>query len=221
MQTITIIEDEQDIREELIILLENAGYQIQEVINFENIEKQILDNPTDLILLDVNLPNEDGYTICRKIRKTLQIPIIFITSLNTPMDELKALSLGGDDYITKPYNIPVLLARINRILQRNTTSTNEDIIEIHGAKIHILKSTIEYQGTIEELTKNELKILCCLCQKPGEIVSRADIIEFLWDTQIYIDDNTLSVNVTRLREKLKGLGLTDMIQTKRGMGYKV
>lgn len=222
MYKITIVEDEQDIREELLILLENANYEVRIITNFEEVDKQILNNPPDLLLLDINLPNDNGYMICRKIRKEIPIPILFVTSLNTPMDELKALSLGGDDYISKPYNIPVLLARINRLLQRNThPASQEDVIEIKGCKIHILKSTIEYHGEMEELTKNELKILSCLCQKPGDIVSRADIIEFLWDTQIYIDDNTLSVNITRLREKLRNIGLEDMIQTKRGMGYKI
>ncbi|MDQ0359744.1 response regulator transcription factor [Breznakia pachnodae] len=220
MQTITIVEDEQDIREELTILLESSGYNVNAITDFRDVDKQIFELHSDLVLLDVNLPEEDGYTICRKIRKSLQTPIIFITSLNTPMDELKALSLGGDDYITKPYNIPVMMARINRLLLRNQ-STQEDTIEVKGSIVHVLKSTIEYEGKTEELTKNELKILTCLARKPGEIVSRADIIEYLWDTQVYIDDNTLSVNITRLREKLDNLGLENLIQTKRGMGYKI
>lgn len=219
MPKIMIVEDEAAIREELSLLLENAGYSVVAPAAFHNIPELAEAERPDLILLDVGLPDKSGYSICAELRRRTRTPIIFVTSRNNAMDELNALSMGGDDYITKPYNIPVLLARIAAMLRRS--GGGEEILDRPDFRLHLGKSVIEANERQAELTKNELKILHCLAKRPGEIVARADIIEYLWDNQVYIDDNTLSVNMTRLREKLAALGLADLIVTKRGQGYKI
>lgn len=217
---IVIIEDEELIREELKILLVNAGYTVDCVINFgETIDYIKLVSP-DLILLDVNLPGQDGYRLCSSIRTFSTTPILFITGRNTTMDELQALTLGGDDYIAKPYNIPILLARINLLLRRGTAE-QADIMEYKGIQLNLIAGTFTTNRKEIELTKTELKIMCYLFKHAGEIVSRIDLVEYLWDNEIHIDDNTLSVNIMRIREKLRVLGVADFIQTKRGMGYKI
>lgn len=217
---ILIVEDEKSIRDELVILLQNAGYDATVIEAFENIETQIQRIMPDLILLDIGLPGQDGYRICTELRKTSQVPVIFVTSRNTSMDELRALSLGGDDFISKPYDLPVLLARIQALLRRSG-QTEKDILKVNGLILSLSKGEIEYNGQREDITKNEAKILSCLMKAPGKIISRSDLIEYLWDNQVYIDDNTLSVNVTRLRTKLNNIGQPDYIKTKRGMGYKI
>lgn len=222
MYNITIIEDDPEIREELKILLQNSGYKINLITNFENVEKQVLECETHLVLLDVNLPNKNGYEICSKIRSKSNIPIIFVTSRNNSMDELKGIMLGGDDYIEKPYNVPILLARIQNILNRTyQNEQKESKIEYKGIILDILKSTIKYQNKEIELTKTEVKTLYYLLQNKDIIVPRADIINYLWDNEVYADDNSLSVIITRIREKLKELGIENFIETKRGQGYKL
>lgn len=221
MDKIMIIEDEVNIRGELALLLGNEGYQVVAVANFDHIKEQIKAESPDLVLLDIGIPGRDGFALCMDIRSISEVPVIFVTSRDTSMDELKALSLGGDDYITKPYNIPVLMARIKVVLRRRNADRSSEYMEAKGLRLDHRKGILEYQGKSREATKNEIRILTCLMQHPGEIVSRADMIEYLWNNQIYIDDNTLSVNMTRLRAKLDDLGLPDYIITKRGMGYKI
>lgn len=220
MQKILIIEDDRTIREELATLLKNEGYQAQIVTDFDSIPEQVRSACPDLVLLDLGLPGSDGLSLCAAIRKTA--PIIVVTSRTSALDELQALNLGSDDYITKPYNIPVLLARIKVVLRRNGSEIAEpDILEAVGLRLSLTKGTVSASGGTTELTRNELKILAHLMTHVGEIVSRADLIEALWDSQIYIDDNTLSVNVTRLRNRLERLGMPDVIKTRRGMGYQL
>lgn len=221
MPNIMIIEDDPDIREELTLLLDNEGYQTCAVTEFSGVPGQVLSASPDLILLDLGLPGRDGMALCAAIRRASRIPIIFVTSRDSAAEELRALSLGGDDYITKPYNIPVLLARIKAVLRRFGAPADADILKAGGLTLHLSRGTASAgEGSIE-LTRNELKILAYLMAHPGQIVSRADLIEALWDSQIYIDDNTLSVNMTRLRAKLEGLGLPGLIKTRRGMGYQL
>ena len=208
---IVIIEDEELIREELKTLLVNAGYVVDCVINFAKTIDYIKSAFPDLILLDINLPEQDGYRLCSSIRSFSTTPILFITGRNTTMDELQALTLGGDDYITKPYNIPILLARINLLLRRGT-SEQISIMEHNGIQFNLIAGTLTANGKEIELTKTK---------HTGEIVPRIDLVEYLWDNEIHIDDNTLSVNIMRIREKLLTLGAADFIQTKRGMGYKI
>lgn len=221
MYKILIIEDEEIIREELKLLLSNAGYQVACIEEFNDVIEQIKSIGPDLILLDVNLPGQDGYRLCAGIRNFSVTPVLFITGRNTSMDELQALTLGGDDFIAKPYNIPVLLARISLLLKKGKGNGHPDFIEYRGVRIKPVAGTLIVDGKEVELTKTELKILYFLFTRPGEIVSRLDLIEYLWDNGIHMDDNTLSVNMMRIRKKLLDLGLDDFIQTKRGMGYKI
>lgn len=221
MQKIMIVEDDPVIREELSILLKNEGYCPLPVTNFTDISKQAVQNSPDLILLDIGLPEQDGYAVCLELGRAVSTPIIFVTGRDSGLDEIRALSLGGDDYITKPYSIPVLMARIKTVLRRAGRVSEPDVLEVRGLRLDLIKGAVSSDAGTAELTRNELQILACLMEHPGEIISRADLIETLWDRQIYIDDNTLSVNVTRLRGKLARLGLQDLIRTRRSMGYQL
>ncbi len=221
MDKIIIIEDDPAIREELALLLENEGYQATAVTDFSDVPGQVLAAAPGLILLDLGLPGRDGMSLCLDIRKVSRTPIIFVTSRDSASDELRALSLGGDDYITKPYNIPVLLARIRAVLRRAGGPAESDTLEAEGLTLHLTRGTVSAGDRSAELTRNELKILAYLMAHAGQIVSRADLIDALWDSQIYIDDNTLSVNMTRLRVKLEEIGLPGFIKTRRGMGYQL
>ncbi len=221
MPDIMIVEDDPAIREELGLLLVNEGYQVTAVTHFADVSGQVQRAAPDLVLLDLGLPGRDGLALCADIRRTSRTPIIFVTSRDSASDELYALSLGGDDYITKPYNIPVLLARIKAVLRRTGGPAEPDTLEAGGLTLHLARGTASAEGGTAELTRNELKILAYLMSHAGQIVSRADLIDALWDSQIYIDDNTLSVNMTRLRTKLEGIGLPGFIKTRRGMGYQL
>ena len=222
MQKIMVIEDDTAIQEELALLLENEGYMPLVVTNFTDIPGQAVLERPDLILLDIGLPGRDGFSLCTALRKAVSAPVIFVTSRDASTDEVRALSLGGDDYITKPYSVPVLLARIKAVLRRSSGEPEPaDILEAGGLRLSLTKGVVSANGKTAELTRNELQILACLMAHTGQIVSRADLIDALWDNQIYIDDNTLSVNMTRLRGKLAEIGLPDAIKTRRGMGYQL
>ena len=222
MQKIMVIEDDTAIQEELALLLENEGYMPLVVTNFTDIPGQAVLERPDLILLDIGLPGRDGFSLCAALRKAVSAPVIFVTSRDASTDEVRALSLGGDDYITKPYSVPVLLARIRAVLRRSSDDPGPaDIAEAGGLHLNLRKGVVSANGNTAELTRNELQILACLMSHAGQIVSRADLIDTLWDNQIYIDDNTLSVNMTRLRGKLAEIGLPDAIKTRRGMGYQL
>ncbi|MEK3980151.1 response regulator transcription factor [Psychrobacillus sp. FSL K6-2836] len=219
MSKIIIIEDAETIREELKTFLNRYGYEVVAPTNFENIINDILREKSDLILLDINLPVTDGYYICREIRKKSDVPIIVVTSRDNEMDELMSMNLGADDFITKPYNTQILLARIESILRRVHGSSNRDTIAYNDLKLNLSNGTVTYKGNTAELTKNELKILSCLIKNKGKIVSRDDLMDFMWNSDIFVDDNNLSVNVTRLRKKLEGVGMKENIETRRGLGY--
>ena len=222
MQKIMVIEDDTAIQEELALLLENEGYMPLVVTNFTDIPGQAVLERPDLILLDIGLPGRDGFSLCAALRKAIPAPIIFVTSRDAGVDEVRALSLGGDDYITKPYSVLVLLARIKAVLRRSLGEPEPaDVLEAGELRLSLTKGVVSVNGKTAELTRNELQILACLMAHAGQIVSRADLIDALWDTQIYIDDNTLSVNMTRLRGKLAETGLSNAIKTRRGMGYQL
>lgn len=221
MQNIMIIEDDPVIRDELALLLENEGYAPLTVTDFSDVPEQVKRSAPALILLDIGLPGKDGFRLCADLQKTVRIPIIFVTSRDSSLDEIRALGLGGDDYITKPYNILVLMSRIKAVLRRSGGTAEADVTEALGLRVDMARGTAQTESGRVELTRNELQILACLMHRPGEIVSRADLIEALWENRIYIDDNTLSVNVTRLRKKLEELGRPDLIKTRRGMGYQL
>ena len=221
MPKIMIIEDDPAIREELALLLENEGYTPLVITRFTDIPAQAAQEHPDLILLDIGLPGKDGFSLCAALRKVVPAPIIFVTSRDAGADEVRALSLGGDDYITKPYSVPVLLARIKAVLRRSGGPEQADLLEAGELRLSLTKGVVSSGGKAVELSRNELQILACLMVHTGQIVSRADLIDALWDSQIYIDDNTLSVNMTRLRGKLAEIGLPDAIKTRRGMGYQL
>lgn len=220
MAKILIIEDEETIRQELSLLLGNAGYETEVVESFTDIPGQILQSNPDLVLLDVNLPGESGLKVCTKLRQSSQVPVIFVTAGNTSMDELNCILQGGDDYIAKPYQAPILLARIGAVLKRTLAAPARRLV-CHGVTLDMAAAVISYQDRQAELTKNEWKILSYLFEHQGKIVSRMELMDFLWDNQVFIDDNTLSVNMTRIRSRLADLGVKDFIVTKRGMGYLI
>ena len=203
MKRIQIIEDDTAIRTELTTLLQTNGYLPVE------------DGPCDLILMDVNLPGESGYTLCRKLRQVSNTPVIFLTARDTPEDELLAFGVGGDDFIRKPYNSAVLLARIARILK----TTAGDTLTVKGLTLDLPGMRVVFDGTSAELTKNEARILWSLMQK--DVCTREELIEDLWTNGMYIDSNTLYVNIGRLREKLSSIGADDLIRTVRGVGYRL
>lgn len=220
MQKILIVEDDEKLRNELEIFLNKNGYQASSLKKFDNTINEILESDSDLVLLDINLPFADGEYICKEIRKVSQIPIIMVTSRDNEIDELLSMNYGADHYVTKPFNIQILLAKISSILRRaNLVETNQNKIDCKQFILNLSKSTIEKDGKILELTKNELKILHFLVEKRGQIVSREEIMSYLWDSESFIDDNTLTVNMTRLRNKLEELDLKELIETKRGQGY--
>lgn len=221
MFKIIIVEDDKEIREELKILLENTGYEVKTITDFEDVSNKVLEEDAHLVLLDINLPDKSGYEICSKIRTKSKVPIIFVTSRNNSMDELNGIMLGGDDYIEKPYNVPILLARIQSLLKRTYLVKEESKKEHKGIILDILKSTITCNEKEVELTKTEVKTLHYLFDNKDKIIPRIEIIDFLWDNGVYADDNSLSVIVTRLREKLKQIGIEDLIDTKRGQGYRI
>lgn len=221
MAKIMIIEDDPAVREELALLLANEGYIPIPVTTFHNTIQQVKEAAPDLILLDLGLPGQDGFSVCTELRRDNNIPIIFVTARDSTADELLALSMGGDDYISKPYNIPLLLARIKVILRRRSPKSDETLPEAGGLTLDSARGTASANGLSVELTRNEIHILSHLMSHAGTIVSRADLTEALWNSKIYIDDNTLSVNITRLRGKLNELGLPDYIKTRRGLGYQI
>lgn len=216
--TIIIVEDTQKLREELSIYLEKNGFKTIQIIDFTNVKEQIINaKEKDLILLDINLPNLDGEYLLKDLRKEIDTPIIIVTSKNTEIDELLCIEYGADDFITKPFSPRILLARITRLLERNTKAQKE--ITYKDMTINITKSQIERNNKKIELSKNELKILIYLLKNKGTIVTRDDIISYLWDNNEYVDDNTLTVNINRVRSKLEKLDLENVILTKRGQGY--
>ena len=220
MSRILIVEDDEKLRKELKIFLEENGYEVKILEKFENAIQDILKENADLILLDINLPYTDGEYICKEIRKVSNLPIIMVTSRNSEIDELICLNNGADQYVVKPYNVQILLAKIEGLLKRTkNVESNQNKINCNDFILNISKSCIEKGEEQKELTKNELKILHYLALKKGQIVSRDEIINYLWDSESFIDDNTLTVNMTRLRTKLDEIGLQDRIETKRGQGY--
>ena len=219
MEKILIVEDDEKLRKELEIFLNNNGYLSETLNIFNNTLNDILKINPELLLLDLNLPNADGEYICKEIRKKSNMPIIIITSRDNEIDELLSINNGADHYITKPFNIHILLAKINSLLRRIKTQENIDTIDAKDFILNINKSTIEKDNTIIELTKNEFRILKYLVQNRNKIVSREDIMMWLWDSDNFIGDSTLTVNITRVRYKLEELGLKELLETKRGQGY--
>ena len=186
----------------------------------EDIRELVKTHDPHIILLDINLPQMDGFTVCSQLRSFSKVPIIFVTSRNTDMDELCSMQMGGDDFITKPYNTSILLARIAALLKRSYEWKDQNLTH-HGVLLDVAMSRVEFQNNTRELTKNEVKILHYMFQHKGEIIPREDLIDYLWDNKLFIDDNALSVNVTRIRNKLRELGVEDFIVTRHRQGYQI
>lgn len=220
MYTILIIEDDEAICKELQMLLQKQGYEAVCWDLQEDIRELVKTHDPHIILLDINLPQMDGFTICSQLRSFSKVPIIFVTSRNTDMDELCSMQMGGDDFITKPYNTSILLARIAALLKRSYEWKDQNLSH-NGVTLDVAMSRVSYQNEARELTKNEVKILHYMFQHKGEIIPREDLIDYLWDNKLFIDDNALSVNVTRIRNKLRELGVDDFIVTRHRQGYQI
>ena len=215
---ILIVEDDLKIREELKILLEREGYQVEVLSSFLNTVEDIRCRDYDLLLLDINLPDKNGFMICKEIKKDKQTPIIFVTSRNTEEDELNSILSGGDDFVTKPYNKYILLEKIRRALKLNDPTRYKELI-VHDVILDLHLSKIKYHDQEVELTRNEFRILYYLFLNVGQVLSKEKLIEYLWDDAYYLDETILLVNINRLRKKLEDMGLKDFVKTKRGVGY--
>lgn len=219
MRKILIVEDDEKLRKELQIFLTRNGYAVTCIEQFDKTLLDIIHSDADLVLLDINLPNEDGEYILKELRKESDIPVIMITSRDNEMDELLSMHYGADHYVTKPFNTQILLAKIVAVLKRTSNAMSQERMNCGAFVLDISKSRIEKDDQWAELTGNELKIIKCLMKNRGNIVSREEIMNDLWDDDSFIDDNTLTVNMTRIRKKLEEIGLKDLILTKRGQGY--
>lgn len=219
MKKILIIEDEETIRNELKTLLENSGYEVLMLEKFTNAKEDIKSMTLDLILLDINLPNINGEMLLKEIRKESNIPVIMVTSRVCEVDEVLSMSYGADDYITKPYNPTILLLRIQNIFKR--MENNRDDLFYDDIVVNPKKGILEKNGKVLELTKNEMIIFTYLLNNRGRIVNRDDLITDLWNNNEFINDNALTVNISRLRNKLQDFGLENKIETRKGQGYKL
>lgn len=219
MRKIGIVEDDEKLSGELKLFLENNGYFAEVVKPCDYTLDGILSKEFHLLLLDIGLPQTDGLYLCREIRKRSELPMIMITSQDTEMMELMSISSGADDFVTKPFHVQILLARIERLLSRAYPKRQEEILKLGELSLDVSKGLIFTKEGSVELTKNELKILVCLGKNANRIVSRDEIMNYLWDSEMFVDDNTLTVNINRLRGKMEQLGRKQMLQTKRGLGY--
>ena len=222
MKKILIIEDDLNVARELSISLKKWSFEVDIIKNFDNILKEVIYNKPSLILMDVNLPYYDGFYWCEKIREVSKVPIIFLSSRDSNMDIIMGINDGGDDYITKPFSTEVLISKINALLRRSYDYNNSDtLIYYNDAVLDIEKCIFRYDDKEIELTKNEIKILSLLIKNKEKVVSREKIMMSLWNDDEFVNDNTLTVNITRLRGKINELGLKDIIKTKKGIGYLI
>ena len=220
MQKIFLVEDDKTNSQLVAKNLTNWGYQVQEVKDFQTILKQIDDFQPHLIILDISLPFFNGYYWCQEIRKTSRVPIMFLSSHDQPMDIVMAINMGADDFVTKPFEMTVLLAKIQGLLRRTYDFVGEQsLLWFEEVALDLKTMQVSYTEAVEELTRNEFQILRVLFEHGKEVVSREALMRELWNSDIFVDDNTLSVNIARLRKKLTELGLPDLIATKKGVGY--
>ena len=217
MPKIKIIEDDLSIAKELKETLENAGLEATITTDFLNVLEELKQEPVDLILLDINLPKLNGEVLLQQIRKEYNTPVIMVTSKNNELDEVLSMSYGADDYITKPYNPTILLLRIEAVLKRSMMQ--QEVLNYHDVKVIPQKGILSYQEKEIILTKNEMIIFLYLLQNKGRIVTRDELMTDLWNNNEYINDNALTVNISRLRSKLKEMNLEDKIETRKGQGY--
>lgn len=219
---ILIVEDENAIAQAEKEHLEKWDFSVHCIKDFKNVLSEAADYQPDLILLDIKLPWYNGFYWCSEIRKSSKVPIIFVSSADDDMNIVTAMDMGGDDFIAKPFSLPVLTAKIHAVLRRVNSSPEQiNILEHKGVRLNLSDATVVYQEQSAELTRNEFKILCLLMEHAGKMVSRDTIMMQLWESESFIDDNTLTVNVARIRKKLKEIGAPDYIITKKGIGYLV
>ena len=222
MTKILVVEDDHQIQQELVLLLQRNGFEAQALTSFESVPQQIIAAHPDLVLLDLNLPGIDGQQICREVRQLSNVPIIVVTSRNTDLDELMVLSLGADDFIAKPYNTQILLMHITSVLRRaNSDVTTGTKLSHAGVTLDSSSCKVSANQKSVELTKNELRILSLLMQNAGTVVSRQRIQEELWQSDEFVDDNTLTVNISHLRNTLASIGVENFVMTRRGLGYVI
>lgn len=226
MKQILIVEDDEEIRSQLAGYLSCNGYGCITLEEFGDVPAQILASDADMVLLDITLPGADGESILRKLRGESDVPVIIVTSKNTEMDEVICMSYGADDFIAKPYNPAILLLHIEAVFKRLSQGTEETVVSYENIRLDAGRGILEIvppgdggAGSVVELTKNEMRILLYLIQNQGKIVTRDELISYLWDSEEFVDDNTLTVNINRVRGKLKENGVDDLIKTKRGIGY--
>ena len=217
MRTIAVIEDHVQVREELVSLLNKNGYRGISVSEFHNIPELLKQSSADLVLLDISLPGADGINILREIRKDNDVPVIMVTSKDTEMDELMCMSFGADDFITKPYHPSILLLHIEAVCKR--IYKTDECLQCGAVRLDCSRGELLIGDDVVELSKNEMRILTYLMKHQSEIVTRGELMSYLWDSEEFIDDNTLTVNVNRVRKKLEEHGVEDLIKTKRGQGY--
>ncbi len=217
---ILIVEDDATIGEKIKSHLEKWAYKVTLASDFQDILGEVTTVSPDLILMDITLPYYNGFYWCAEIRKLFKIPIVFISSADDNMNIVMAMDMGGDDFIAKPFDLAVLTAKIGAIIRRSYSYAGQvNVIEHNGAMLNLLDAAMSYQGRKTDFSKNEFQILALLMENAGSIVSRDTIMMQLWDSENFIDDNTLTVNITRIRKKLKEIGLEDFVKTKKGIGY--
>ncbi|MFI3144362.1 response regulator transcription factor [Streptococcus suis] len=220
MQRILLVEDDKTISQLVAKNLINWGYQVQEVKDFQMVLEQMEEFQPHLILLDIGLPFFNGYYWCQEIRKTSRVPIMFLSSHDQPMDIVMAINMGADDYVIKPFDMTVFLAKIQGLLRRTYDFVGEQsLLWFEEISLDLKTMQVSYGQVVEELTRNEFQILRVLFEHGKEVVSREELMRELWNSDIFVDDNTLSVNIARLRKKLAELDLPDVIATKKGVGY--
>lgn len=220
MHKILLVEDDEVIRQQVNKILEQWEYEVVLVEDFMEVLSLFVKEEPHLVLMDIGLPLFNGYHWCQEIRKVSKVPIMFLSSRDQAMDIVMAINMGGDDFVTKPFDQNVLLAKIQGLLRRSYEfGKDQSLLEYMGVILNLKAMDLVYQGEVVSLTKNEFQILQVLFERSGNIVSREDLMKELWNSDFFIDDNTLSVNVARLRKKLEAVGLKDFIETKKGVGY--
>ena len=217
---IAIIEDDEITRLELSKLLKKQGYETVLLTNFENLAGELSQYVVDLVLLDINLPYENGYEICKKMKKLQQVPVIFVTSRDSSADELKSIQVGGIDFITKPYDTVILLEKIKRALKLSDPNNFREIVK-KECTLDLHLSILKYREESVELTRNEFRILYYSFMSEEEIISKEELLEKLWNDKCYLDENVLLVNMTRLKKKMREIGIVHLLENVRGKGWKL
>ncbi len=217
-----VVEDDEVISKAIVNKLAKYGLATKEVSDFQKVDEQFIAYDPSLVILDISLPFYNGYMWCEKIRKISKVPVLYISSMSDNMNIIMAMNMGGDDYLAKPFDLDVLVAKVQALLRRAYDYKIEgDILKVQDVILKLDDQTILYADKQSELTKNEFRIIRALFEKKGQVVSRDELMQKLWETSEFIDDNTLTVNIARLRKKLEDIGLHDFIKTKKGQGYIV